>query len=201
MLKKTMALLLAWLLAVSLCACGTQGKTFVAGTVSGNHYESAFAGVSCDLGSDWTFMTDEQLREYNAQTQQIFGDDYAAALANATVITDMFATHTNQMDTVNVTFKKLIDTGTALTEEAYAQTSGSSVAEGLTATGFENVTYETGKIPFAGGEHSAIFVTGTFAGIAMYETLALVKCEGYMMIVTVCTWYENTTQSVLANFT
>ena len=201
MLKKTIALMLALVLAVSLCACETVLKPFTPGTVANNHYESTYAGVACQLDSDWTFMTDEQIRQNNEQTMDMMGEDYAAALEKATVITDMFATHANQMDTVHVSFEKLSGVNMALTAEAYAQISAKAAADGLTAIGVENATYEIGKIQFAGSEHTAIRIEGVYAGISVYETIALRKTGNYMMLVASCTWYENTTEAVLANFT
>lgn len=200
MLKKAIALMLVLVLAVSLCACETALKPFAPGTVANNRYESAYAGIVCQLDSNWSFMTDEQIRQNNEQTMNLMGEDYAAALEKATVITDMFAVHANQMDTVNVSFEKMTGINVALTEDAYAQASAKGVADGLGAAGIENVTHEIGKIQFAGSEHTAIRVAGSFSGIAVYQTIAVVKTGNYMMLVASCTWNTNYTEDVLANF-
>ena len=199
-MKKTMAALLALVLVFSLCAC-QAAKPFTAGTTADNHYESAFAGIGCTLSSDWVFMTDAEIQANNQSTMDMLGEDYAAALEKATVVTDMFATHANQMDTVNVTFEKLSGANTLLDAKGYAEISDDTAVEALESAGFANMTSRVGTIQFAGAEHVAIYISGTYSEVPMYETMALVKVGNYIMLVTACTWYEDTTADILANFT
>lgn len=214
MWKKTVALALVLVLAVSMCACDLAGsvqdvvedvlpvvQSFVAGTVEDNRYENTFAGVACQLDENWTFLDEDQIRELNGIATEIMGEEYQKALENAALLQDMQATHANQMDSVNVNFEKLPILRADITEQEYAEAGAAGSAAALESMGFENMTYEVGTIQFAGSEHAAIRLQGTYMGIAVYETLALYKCEGYMMVVTACSWQENTTEEILANFT
>jgi len=204
-MKKLIALLLALVLAFSLVACGgTEDiggeKEFSTGKVSTNKYTNEFAGITVELGSDWTFMTDAQIEENNKTALGLVGDDYKKLMENAATFTDMMATNANQTDTVNITFEKLTGANLLLTEEKYVELSKESLKGSLESMGMTKVVLTDGKATFAGKEHCYIAVSAEYNGVAVYERLAVVKCTGYMVIVAACTWQTDTCKTILDTF-
>lgn len=175
-------------------------KEFSTGKVATNKYTNEFVGISVELGDDWTFMTDAQIEQNNKEALGLMGDDYKALMESATTFTDMMATNANQMDTVNVTFEKLTGSNLLLTEEKYVELSKDGLKSGLESMGMTNVVLTDGKATFAGKEHSFIAVSAEFSGVAVYERLAVVKCNGYMVSVTACTWQTDGSKAILDSF-
>ncbi len=177
-----------------------DGNSFNVGSVKANKYVNKFVGISCELGSEWTYMTDEEIQENNENTLGLLGDDYAEQIQNAATFIDMMATHQNQMNTVNVTFEKLVGVNALLTVEGYIDASVESLKSALSSMGIKNVQSSTGKMNFAGKEQTYLDITGNINGIAMYERMVVVKCYNYMVLITVCTWQTNTCQDILNKF-
>ena len=226
-MKKIIALLLALVLTFGLVACGgtedvrgnidsgnntatenksqnaTEGskeKDFSTGKVTTNKYTNEFLGITVELGSDWTFMTDAQIEENNKTALGLVGDDYKALMENASSFTDMMATKSNQTDTVNVTFEKLTGANLLLTEDRYAELSLDTLKGSFESMGMTDVVVANGKDTFAGAEHACITLSAKYNGNAVYEKLIVVKCSGYMVTVCACTWQTDTCKSILDNF-
>lgn len=70
----------------------------------------------------------------------------------------------------------------------------------LSTMGLNIISAEITNVEFAGKEHVALAIEAEISGIAMYEYIVLVKCNGYMACVTACTWVENTCMDILSQF-
>ncbi len=171
------------------------------GTTSEFRYVNGFIGITCTLDSDWTFKTDAEIKELNQQAMDMSGLDYSEALENATLVYGMVATYKNNMDTVSVTLEKLSGVGLLITESDYLASTQQTIKEPLENMGLTNLQVELGEATIAGEKHPVLFVEGDFNGVKMYEKLAVIKCDGYMASITVCTWMENTCDDILAKFT
>ena len=225
MLKKFLACLLTLALMLSFAACGqttdirgevssnTNAATqpqettvppteaeFEIGSSTGNTYKNQFIGIQCTLDANWVFKTDEEIRAQNQATLGLVGDEYKDLLANAAIVYDMVAVHTNQMDTVNVVMEKMSVANLLMTEEQYLNLSKDSAVGGLQSMGFTVDKAEVTKIQFAGAEHAALTLEGSFSGIAFYETMVVVKCNGYIACITVGTWIENYCADIINQF-
>ncbi len=179
---------------------GSTEKEFDTGSVSANKYENKFLGISCELGAGWTFMTDEQIRQNNETALGLIGEEYAEAIKNATTFTDMMAVHSNQTDTLNITFEKLTGANLVLTEEQYVNLSKDSLKSALENMGMTNVTLTTGKETFAGENHPYIEISAQYNGVPVFERVAIVKCQNYMVNIVACTWQTNNCKSILNAF-
>lgn len=177
-----------------------EGPSVSLGTSSNNVYENAFLGIGCKLSSDWTFATDEEIMENNQLTQDMVGDEYKAVLENAAVISDMFASHSNGMDSVNVNLEKLNLGALAITEEQYCEASVDALEGALSSMGLNVKSIETSTMTFAGSKHACIIVEGEFEGVSVYETLVTIRQGNYMSCITACTWYDNTISDILDAF-
>lgn len=218
-MKKLFALLLALIMVFCFTACAddddvrgdvssgsnnstsSEEATFDTGKVSSNKYTNKFLGISCELGSDWTFMTDEEIKENNKQALNMMdNEDYAEALQNASTFTDMMATHSNQTDTLGITFEKLTGVNLTISEDKYIDSTKDVLKSSLESMGMQNVTLTTGKDNFAGKKHSYVAISAQYSGISVYEKIVVVKKGNYVAIVAACTWKTNGCDDVLSLF-
>lgn len=217
MLRKTGIALLLILTICMLSACGSDDirgsvSTNSANTASeaelslgvttGQTYESKFIGIGCQLGENWTFYTDAQMKELNNLTADMVGEEYKEALKNTSVIYDMYATDPSAGYTINVNLENLsLVHQLALTEEAYVQAGLESIKGALESTGLTDVTCTAATFTLAGKEHHGVNISAMSPqGVPVYEAVVCLKTGGYMAIVTVFTSGENQTQALLSGF-
>lgn len=175
-------------------------KQFDTGSVKTNKYTNEFVGISLELGSEWTFLSDAEIEEVNKQSLGMVGDNYKEMLESANTFTDMMATHSNQADTISVGFEKLIGANASLTEKQYIDMSIDALKGALESMGMTNVQVTSGTALFAGEQHVYVAIAAKFNGVAVYERMAVVKCSGYMITVTVCTWQTDSCKTLLDAF-
>lgn len=174
--------------------------TFSIGSASGNTYKNEFIGIQCVLDGNWVFKTDEEMRQINQITSDLVDEEYKNFVSNLTVVQDMMAVNTNQMDTINVVLEKLSGANLFLTADQYMSLSKDATVNALASMGLNIVSAEVTKVQFAGEEHAALVIQADVEGIAVYEVLLAIKCNGYMACVTACTWIENTCMDILNKF-
>ena len=177
-----------------------DGQEFSLGYSTGRTYRNEFIGIQCTLDSNWTFMTDEEIRAQNETTLGLVGDNYAEAIKSASILYDMMATHSNGMDTVGVVLEKPNVATLLLSEEEYLIASKEDAVGSLESLGITVSSAEVVKIKFAGAEHYALKVAGRFTGYNVYECMVAIKCNGYVAVVTACTWDTNTTMDIISQF-
>lgn len=178
----------------------TTQRSFSIGSSTGNTYKNEFIGIQCTLDSNWIFKTDAEIQTINEVTMGLVGEEYKDILANATVIQDMMATHTNGLDSVNVVLEKLNAAALLLSEEQYLQLAKDSAVNALASMGLTIVSSDITKVQLAGNEHAALVVEANIGGYTIYEYMVVIKCNGYIACVTVATWNENTCLDVLSKF-
>lgn len=213
-MKKFLSFIIAIIMIFSLTACTTNDdirgeyedevssstQSFDTGKVNANKYINKFAGISCKLDSEWTYKTDEEIRKNNETAMGLIDEEYSEAIKNASTFTDMMATHSNQMDTITVGFEKLTGTNKLMTEASYLEATKDLTKGALESMGMTNVTITIGEAPFAGKNHSYAAISAQFNGLDVFERLVTLKCSDYMVIITVCTWQNDTCLEILNNF-
>ena len=106
------------------------------------------------------------------------------------------------MSTVNITAENLgLIYGTVMDESAYAQAALAQLSAALESAGMTDVTTQAAACNFAGSEHACIVIKCTLSGIDVYEKVVCVKAGNYMGIVTVASYYQDTTDEMLSLFT
>jgi len=173
---------------------------FNTGSVKTNKYTNDFAGIQLELDSNWTFLTDAEIEEQNKQAMGLVGDDYKELMKNANSFTDMQAAHSNGTDSINVGFEKIPVAYANMTEEEYVSMQTDDLKGGLESMGFTNVVVTTSKAQFAGKEHACVDVSCQINGVAFFERMAIVKCQGYMVTVTAGAAGTNITKNMLDAF-
>ena len=178
----------------------TTEPAFAVGSSSGNRYENTFLGIGCKLDENWTFLSDEQIRENNAAAADMMAEEYQELVAESSVVYDMMANHQNEVDTLSLNMEKLSGAAKLVTEEQYAQLSLEGLEGSLSSMGIENIQTKVEQISFAGGTHTCIRLEGEYSGVKVYESLVCYKRGGYMALACACTWLEDGTQAILDSF-
>lgn len=193
MKKKLLAVTM--LLALILCAvgCGKKEKKFALGKLENGKYTNSYIGASFEAGEPWDMSAATDSGEV----------DYEGAYQ----INDFQANNPDDMQSVNITFQHL-------TEEDRKELEGLSekecVEKLIKEGGMESNYAQQGftvnelapkEVEFLGEKRVAVYLALEFFGMEFF-ILQLIdfKCGEYMPIITVESYYEDNTQSVLAMF-
>lgn len=204
-MKKLFSLLLAALMLFGITACGTsdpQETTEPAGPIlgitEGNTYTNAFFGMGCTMDESWIVANEEQLAQIMGVTTDALTE---ANLDSSGTAYSFYAASSDGLSSVNIVMENLgLVYGTILDAKTYAETSAQQLPAAMESLGLSNVTTEVTTVTFAGQEHTAIKLSAAMSGINFYETLVCIKQGSYMAVITAASYYENTTDDILANF-
>lgn len=177
------------------------------GRISGGIYENTYFGVGCELDSDWTFYSSEELAELNGLAASAITDEELAALVeNSGVQYDMYAYAAEGLFSINVTIEKLNALyGIALTEDSYMDISMSSLETAFSSMeGAANPKIEKTTVSFAGAERSALKISFDYlvedTAIPAYELIVCIKSGNYVAVVTFSTATEDYTDEAASLF-
>ncbi|MBE6770088.1 MAG: hypothetical protein E7548_04970 [Ruminococcaceae bacterium] len=220
-MKKLFALLLALVMVLSLTACldnkseddlrgdqivnGTSSTVsqpeFSLGSTSGLTYENKFIGIGCKLDSDWTFYTDEEIRELNNVTADLAGEEFEDILKNSAVIYDMFASHSNETDNINVNLEKVNPLTLAAIDltENYKQLMP-TMKQGFENMGYKNIQMKTGTVTIDGKDFASMSTSGEIGEFKMYQTAFCLKCNGYIANITITAFDKDAVDTILDKF-
>ena len=179
---------------------GTETVAFSRGTVSGNSYTSEFLGIGCDLGADWTVMSEEEMLSLsNILVENMDNEAIAEALANAPTQFDLYAQQ--GMNTLNIVLENLmLSVGTVIDAETYLALSATSLAPALEGVGATDVEVVETEVSFAGQTLPALSVTATMSGVALYEVVLCIQQGDYMAAITVGSYVDDNCQQILDLF-
>lgn len=164
---------------------------FQSGRVEGGTYTNEFLSVACQLGDEWTYLTDEEIAQLNGEIGESLTDEELSEMfSNGKTVQDMYAASADGTATINVIFEDMgVLYGAALDEDALMQ------------AGMSDIQVEAGSMEFAGADHSTLRVTSTISEIPVYELMVCVKEGNYMGVITLASYLEDTTEEMAALFT
>lgn len=185
-MKRLFVIILSAVMLITLPACTPAPEPeFTLGTVEGNVYENTFIGIGCTLGSDWTYYSDEKIREINNAAASLAGEEFRQMMANATVVYDMYAAHSNQINTVVVNLEKVDKVQLAVLDlEENLKNTIPALEQSLGNMGFTNFITEIGKVKIGDTDVVCLNVTSSLGEFKMYQTLVTIKCNGYLACLT-----------------
>lgn len=185
-MKRFLIIILSAIMLVSLPACTPAPEPeFTLGTVNGSVYENTFIGIGCDLGSEWTYYSDEQIREQNNAAADLAGEDYKQMMLNSTIVYDMFAVHSNQVNTIVVNLEKVSSVQLAtLNYKSYFEEAVPGLKQSLGNMGFVNITHSIGSVKIGSTDFTCLDVVSELGSFKMYQTLIAIKCNGYIACLT-----------------
>ena len=179
----------------------TTEAQFSLGAVQGLNYENKFIGIGCNLPSDWTFYTDEQIREINNMTLDLAGEEFEEAMKNAQLVYDMYAISNDQLKNINVNLEKVDPVTLAMIDlaDVYQQNTA-LVKQSLENMGYTNVTFDYGTVMIEDETFACMRTTAQYNGVTMYQLGFSTKCNGYIANFTIATFASDATDDILSNF-
>ena len=214
-MKKYLTAMLALALVLTLAACGeqdirgtktdgnsnTEEREFSVGKVDGLVYENAFIGIGCKLDSNWTFSSDEEIRQMNNIATDIMGEEYQETLENAEILYDMAAVHANGLDNINVNLQKVNPLQlAALDLNAHYETQFDMLRDAFENMGYTNIRLEVGQVTVGGETLPVLFNRADIGEYTICQVCIAIKCSGYLANVTVSTFDESTLEDLLNCF-
>lgn len=178
-------------------------ETFEFGAVESNKYENKFIGIGCELSTDWTFATDEEIKAQNNLAMDAVDDDLVAQIEAADIIYDMMATYSDGMSSINLNLEKIGIANYMLYDVADVLDAQIDTLMGVYSDyGYEDVTAESTVITIGGESFDGMNISAAMNGVVMNQTLFGIKCGGqYLANVTVTTFGDElTTQEVVDCF-
>lgn len=176
---------------------------FQSGRVEGGTYTNEFLSVACQLGDEWTYLTDEEIAQLNGEIGESLTDEELSEMfSNGKTVQDMYAASADGTATINVIFEDMgVLYGAALDEDAYINLVMPTLEDALMQAGMSDIQVEAGSMEFAGADHSTLRVTSTISEIPVYELMVCVKEGNYMGVITLASYLEDTTEEMAALFT
>lgn len=221
-MKKVFCIILSMLMLLSLFGCTgntdpedirgevsgtTEGNQeekpeFSLGDTTGSTYTNDFLGISCTLPEGWVFYTDEQMKELNNLVGDYLDEEVVEQLKKATVVYDMFAQHTTNGSSINVTMEKLnvvqvVTLNIQKTLEAQIDTIKSTYAN----IGYTDVQVEYQKLTVDGKEFDSLKIQAKVQGLDFTGVLFAFPKGDYLANVTVCSLSADTVNSILGSIT
>ena len=169
----------------------------------GGTYTNEFLSVACQLGDEWTYLTDEEIAQLNGEIGESLTDEELSEMfSNGKTVQDMYAASADGTATINVIFEDMgVLYGAALDEDAYINLVMPTLEDALMQAGMSDIQVEAGSMEFAGADHSTLRVTSTISEIPVYELMVCVKEGNYMGVITLASYLEDTTEEMAALFT
>lgn len=219
--KRLLSLILALLMAFTLCACaddadvsgttvkGTpsaeptdEAKALDLGTVSGGEYKNAYFGFGCTFDEEWVYADEDQLLGMVQDTADLVDDeDYKAELLKADIFYDMAVTFSDEVTNINVVVQNIKAVfGSLLDEEALAEELVKQLPAELEAASMQVQTCELVTVDFAGAEHSGAYIHSLVSGIDLYQLQVYVKVGNYLAAVTLSSTLEENLDAMLTYF-
>lgn len=123
-------------------------------------YSNEYFGFEVTLDSDWTFATEEELKEMNGVAYDIAGEEFQKALENASLIYEMFAVNNYSGETININIENTSSIGVLYTEKTYLESQLESTKRVFSQVeGVSNVDIKLITLNFAGASHYAMEIT------------------------------------------
>lgn len=176
-------------------------KEFSMGEIDGLVYENEFIGIGCELEDEWSFMSDEEIKELNNITADVAGEEYEELLEDAELIYDMYAIGGNQLDSINVNLEKYdkVTLDSLVVEDALENTIP-ILEKSFGNMGYTDIETYLDKINIEEEEFTCLYLTGEIEGVRIYQKVFPIKCNGYLANVTITTYEEDRVDSLAERF-
>lgn len=201
-MKKAISLILTLALVLALpMAALAEEDPFGAGASDGTTYWNETLSIGCTMDENWYFYSDEEIMESVQTTAGQLKDDLAEAIKDAGSMMDMMAVNQETGENVNVNLERLSVANSLLVDEAkYVELSLAQLGDALEQMGLTVTDIGQDEMEFAGSKHPCIRLTGTIEDIELFETLVVVKTGRTVIVVTACSYLEDTTDQILSHF-
>ncbi len=151
------------------------------GTTDETTYKNEAFGFEVTLDG-WNFKTKSEIEQITgASAELIENEELSEAVAKS--YTDMYATNSGDMDTVQVLIESLGVQGKGMSEKAYVESSLSTAKNEFEYLGMKIDVAEVDSVTFAGETHSALRLKGSISGLEFEQTQVIVKKDGDFCVI------------------
>lgn len=173
------------------------------GSFADGVYTNDFLGIRCEIGDGWSVYSDAQLAQLNGLLLDTMTDaELVEQLKKSNVAHLFYATADNGYKSMNVVLENIgVVNGVLLDEKSYMALSVEQLPTALQSMGLSNVTVEAATVHFAGADRAGVRVHGVLSGVDFYEKIVCIKVESYFGLVTVASYQEDITDTLLTMFT
>lgn len=190
-MKRFLSVLLAIGMLLCLCACGEMDEevdpSLVVGKVSGQVYENEFIGIGCELSSEWTYLTKEEIAEINGIAYDMYDEEQQELIQDAEIVYDMQAMHFDGTTNINVNLEKVDSRQLKFLDlSSNLKKSAPTLEDTYESLGGTNYTYEVSSATIDGEEIPCLNTQVDLYGTTLYQCIMQIKCSGgYLAAVTV----------------
>ncbi len=195
-MKKFTAILLAFVTVFALAACSKEAFTPKRGETENDTYTNKSFGITFAGDENWYFASEDEIAAaVGIAVEDMFTEEYAAAVENVQVIYDLYATNTVIGGRANVNFENLGENGALLSEEAYLD-----IAKGQleSQTALEIAAAEITSVTFGEKEIPALYVEIKVGEATVYESILVKKIENWICAVTLAAQTPEDLEEILS---
>lgn len=211
-MKKFLCLLLAFVTSLGLCACNNQADTgndtpttppiedpdFSLGETTDTTYYNTVFGLICNLSEDWSFITLQELREWNGIVGDLTYEEMHKTLKKAELVNLTEATRKDGLAGISVSMEKRglteID---SLNLKEYIESAIPVVEDRFEAGGYTDTLIEPTTLRISGVEYDGMMITSHYSGYPLYETRLCYKTGRYVIVVSVWSILSNEVPQLL----
>ena len=196
MKNRLFSLLLCFALCFSLTACQPQepvpAKELSFGVYENGVYTNAYFGIACVLGHDWEVMSSSEQQQIHDLLTDTAISDTIGDVGAYEPIPDLKASRNTGFASIDINYIKAApdDTAEALSNPLLNEDYTTLIGATMEQLGMENTSMNSDLVTFCGESEFTLSVSGTIAGIPIYEIMLLHYNDGdeYMaQIVTMAT--------------
>ena len=168
----------------------------------GTHYVNREFGIACDLDGDWYILSDEELAQVAGLTvDTVAGEDIRDAFASAQIFCEFGALRPSDSASMMLMIEDLDKArGGDVSEEEYREISLAQLQPQADALGASKFSASKNQVMFAGQLRCGIYVTAEISGQKSYSQQIILKQGHYMLTLTLGTYGEAGTSSLIALF-
>ena len=209
-MKKLLAIVLVMAMLCSLTACGEfvlfretkplqVKRVFPRGTIEGRNYENQLIGIGFKRRDDWTYFSDERIKELDEATLQVIDAEERAELKKADMVYDMVVADKKRLSSINViAYDSLKAAALKINTDYESQIPG--LEKTLRDMGYGSIKCEVTTVVLGGKEVSCLKITAGIAGKRMEQVCICLRCKGYWATITIATFDEDNLQDLLDAF-
>lgn len=167
------------------------------GRIEDDTYINEYYGVGMTLPEDWSFFTDEELAEMMNISSKLIKDEELSELMTQSMdesgaVTNMAAKDKLGTHNVNMRLNRMPNAMMlAMEEKDILEILSETVTDKLERAGYTDLEIEIGEITFAGETKAAMFLSGKYLNIPIYQAEILLMEKEYYAVLTFTSMLED----------
>ncbi len=184
-MKKIIALTLALICVLGLCACGSISSSgdVSRGKVKGDVYKNDSVNITFTKPDNMIFATDEEIAAMMDVSKDVIANgDKIFEIAELTTVTDFIAKNPVNGNNVGLVFEDLVKTGNSkITVSQYLEASKNQ----LKNSGISYTFGEESEIKLGSETYAKMVAKASYSGVKMTQAFYLRKVGKYMVCITI----------------